>query len=131
MADTSKAPERIWLQEPVGLEYERSWCAEQQSDDDTPYIRADLYDAARAEVDRLTAALADAETRGAERMLPLINAAAGATTAIAHALDDGDVADNSAGNLEASLSALNSALEPPIRALPLPPRERDGQEGGA
>ena len=88
-------------------------------------------DAARAEVARLTAALADAERRGAERMLPLINAAAGATTAIAHALDDGDVADNSAGNLEASLSALNSALEPPIRALPLPPRERDGQEGEA
>lgn len=36
------APERIWLQEPVGIEHERSWCAEQQSDDDTPYIRADL-----------------------------------------------------------------------------------------
>ena len=45
-----EAPERIWLQEPVGLEHERSWCAEQQSDDDTPYVRHDL---ARAKIDHL------------------------------------------------------------------------------
>lgn len=36
------APERIWLQEPVGLEDERTWCVEPQTDDDTPYVRADL-----------------------------------------------------------------------------------------
>ena len=45
-----EAPERIWLQEPVGLEHERSWCAEQQSDDDTPCVRHDL---ARAKIDHL------------------------------------------------------------------------------
>ena len=31
------APLRIWLQEPVGLDYERSWCAEPMSDDDDEY----------------------------------------------------------------------------------------------
>ena len=31
------APLRIWLQEPVGLEHERTWCAEPMSDDDDEY----------------------------------------------------------------------------------------------
>ena len=53
-----EAPERIWLQEPVGLEHERSWCAEQQSDDDTPYIRADLARPSQAGDERMEALVA-------------------------------------------------------------------------
>ena len=54
-------PPRIWLQEPVGLDYDRTWCAESMSDDDVEYIRADIARATeadlRAEVERLRAAL--------------------------------------------------------------------------
>lgn len=56
-------------------------------------------------------ALAEAETRG----LVLINAACGATTAIAHALDDGDVDDNSAGSLEDSPSIARKRLSCRVR----------------
>lgn len=52
-----EAPERIWLQEPVGLEYERSWCAEPQSDNDTPYIRADLARPLQAGDERVAEAM--------------------------------------------------------------------------
>lgn len=42
MSDQNNAPERIWLQEAIGPEHDRTWCAEQQADGDTLYIRADL-----------------------------------------------------------------------------------------
>ncbi|WP_423209032.1 hypothetical protein E2976_17450 [Paracoccus yeei] len=48
MPDQNNAPERIWLQEAIGPEHDRTWCAEQQDDDDTLYIRADLARADRA-----------------------------------------------------------------------------------
>lgn len=48
MADQNNAPERIWLQDAIGPEYDRTWCAEQINDDDTLYIRADLARADRA-----------------------------------------------------------------------------------
>ena len=60
-------PPRIWLQEPVGLDYDRTWCAESMSDDDVEYIRADIARATeadlRAEVERLRAALAQLACR--------------------------------------------------------------------
>jgi len=61
-----EAPERIWLQEPVGLEYERTWCAEQQSDDDTPYVRADLARPSQAGDERVAEASSVIQQQGAE-----------------------------------------------------------------
>lgn len=112
MADTSKAPERIWIEDErhiggsVNVSYEPPSFIDEFV---TVYVRADLYDAAHAEVARLTAALAEAETRGAERM----------REAALSAYADGEEWDTF-GSFIACL-----------RALPLPPRERDGQEGGA
>ena len=64
-----------------------------------------------AEVARLTAALAEAQTRGAERMRARASNVAWACWADKEA--------------ETSRDHIANA----IRALPLPPRERDGQEG--
>lgn len=61
--------------------------------------------------------------REAEAMRALWNAAAGATTAICHALDDGAVSDhNHAAVLEMALSELNGSLAK-CRALPTPDKE--------
>ena len=71
-------------------------------------------DAAQDEVARLTAALADAETRGAERMREA------AAQVVHREWLDGQIDDQT-----------EEELVDTIRALPLPPRERDGQEGQA
>lgn len=109
-----EAPERIWLDidtfnGAVGFAHPKShakahWPA---------YVRADLYDAAQAEIARLTAALADAETRGAERMRE---------AAFAMAVSRAGEWEDAEGDAAVIIAQM-------IHALPLPPRERDGQEG--
>lgn len=137
MADT---PERIWITGesclwPTFRHFHAS-DLDHSNDEGTcdypEYVRADLYDAAQAEVARLTAALADAETRGAERMREA-----------AAAWCEGHVMTVPYGRAEPT-HGVYAVREAPdwgshhgmgyavgIRALPLPPRERDGQEGQA
>ena len=103
MADTSR----------MYLDYIYDWMCDKGAPDAADMVRALLTerDAAQAEVARLTAALAEAETRGAERMRARASNVAWACWADKEA--------------EASRDHIANA----IRALPLPPRERDGQEG--
>lgn len=111
MTESGKAPERIWINpcDPCEREYDYYVCHPLYiSGRETPYVRADLYDAAQAEVASLTAALADAERRGAEKMQTRA-----ANTAWAFWADK---------EAETSRDYIANA----IRALP--PRERDGQE---
>lgn len=117
MTDRSEAPERIWVEDerPIGGAV-HVWNEPSSFTDEfvTGYVRADLYDAAQDEVARLTAALADAETRGAERMREA------AAQVVHREWLDGQIDDQT-----------EEELVDTIRALPLPPRERDGQEGQA
>lgn len=116
-------PERIWITSETCLwPTYRSFYAsnlDHSNDEGTypEYVRADLYDAAQAEIARLTAALAEAETRGAERMRE---------AAWLAAMNVHEVWWRR--SVHSAYHAVQEAADK-IRALPLPPRERDGQEG--
>lgn len=74
------APLRIWLQEPVGLEHERTWCAEPMSDDDDEYhlhTRAAL--AASPLVQEIVAEAVRAEREACARVCETLGALGGVT----------------------------------------------------
>lgn len=83
-----------------------------------PTLRAQSAENARLRAERDAAWQA-----GAKAMQALWNAAAGATTAICHALDDGAVSDDGhAAILDLALTELNDSLAQ-CRTLPVPDKE--------